>query len=105
MGDLGTGRAGHVGMIAVARKYDPEYESNVERITISIDKQTLKWIKEVAGSRGVSKFLTQAARKQLARARLIAWLDEKDEKYGRSTKAERARTYADMRKIFGRGRK
>lgn len=91
-------------MIAIARKYEPKYESSVERITISIDKQTLNWIKEVAGRRGVSKFLTEAARKQLARARMIALLDELDEKYGRSTKAERARIYRDMRKLSGHDR-
>jgi hypothetical protein len=88
-------------MIAVARKYDSEYESSVERVTISIDKQTLNWIKQVAGRRGVSKFLAEAARKQLWRARVIKLLDELDEKYGKPTKAEKDAIYADMRKIFG----
>jgi hypothetical protein len=88
-------------MLAVARKYDEEYESSVERITISIDRETLKRIRHVAGPRGVSKFLVQAANQELDRTDLLSLLDELDDKYGRSTPAERERIYADMRKIFG----
>lgn len=88
-------------MIAVARKYEHKYDSTMERITISMPKNTLAAIKRVAGPRGVSKFLTDAANKELGYTRLTALLDELDEKYGRPTPAQREAIYADMRKIFG----
>jgi hypothetical protein len=90
--------------VSVARKYESLYESNVERITISIDKHTLDWIKKVAGKRGVSKFLADLARKELARADVLEMLDELDEKYGRPTRAQRERIYRDMRRLSGHGR-
>jgi hypothetical protein len=73
----------------------------MERITISIPKKTLTAIKRIAGPRGVSKFLVEAAEKELGYEAILALLDELDEKYGRSTPEEREKTYADMRKIFG----
>jgi hypothetical protein len=44
-----------------ARKYDSKSEFGVERITITIDKKTLRMIKAVVGPRGVSKFIATAA--------------------------------------------
>ena len=73
----------------------------MERITISIPKKTLNAIKRLAGPRGVSKFLVEAAEERLGYDELLAILDELDEKYGRATPEERERIWADMRKISG----
>jgi hypothetical protein len=88
-------------MIAVARKYDQKYDLHVERITITIPKRTLTAIKRVAGPRGVSKFLVDAAERALGYEALLELLDELDEKYGRSTPEQREKIWADMRRISG----
>jgi hypothetical protein len=87
-------------MIAVARKYVSKYEFRVERITITIDKETLKKIRAVAGPRGVSKFISQAAQESIGRHALFAWFDEMEAKYPPDPKV-REEIYADMEKIFG----
>jgi hypothetical protein len=88
-------------MIAVARQYDSKYELSMERITISIDKKTLDRIKAVAGKRGVSKFLSEAARRHLGQFAWQEFMAERDAKYGKPSRKLRNAIDRDMRKIFG----
>ena len=88
-------------MIAVVRKYDSEYEFSVERITISIDKKTLKRIKALAGARGVSRFLTVAARERLGRMGWQELMVEMEDRWGKPTQPELDEVDRDMRKAFG----
>ena len=86
----------------LARKYALKYESFMERVTASIDKQTLSAIRRVAGKRGVSAFLQIAARERLARLRLLSLLDELDAEHGAPSAEMQAEVGADARRIFGR---
>lgn len=70
-------------------------------MTITIDKATLARIRQITGSRGVSKFIADAARERAGRNEIIALLDELDEKYGPVPPEMYAATDRDMRKIFG----
>jgi hypothetical protein len=74
----------------------------MERVTASIDDETLREIREVAGPRGVSAFLQTAARERLTRLRLLGLLDELDAKHG-APSAKVARAVAkDATRIFRR---
>jgi len=73
----------------------------VERVTITIDKATLARIRQIAGSRGVSKFIAEAARERAGRSELREYLEELDAKYGRVPPEMLAETDRDMRTIFG----
>lgn len=74
---------------------------NMERITTTIDAETLREIRKLAGKRGVSRFLQEAAKERLARIRILALLDELDIKHGEPSPALEAEIDADMRDIFG----
>ncbi len=76
----------------------------MERVTTTMDSETLREIRRVAGKRGVSRFLEQAARERLARLRALALLDQLDARYGAPDEDVRAAIDADMRKIFARPR-
>jgi hypothetical protein len=56
--------------------------------------------KDVAGPRGVSSFLNEAARERLARLELRGLLDELDAKHGAAPAAVRAENARDARRIF-----
>ena len=70
-------------------------------MTITIDKATLARIRQIAGARGVSKFIADAARDRAGQSEILALLDELDEKYGRVPLHVLAKTDREMRKIFG----
>lgn len=70
-------------------------------MTITIDKATLARIRQIAGARGVSKFIADAARDRAGRSEIIELLDELDAKYGPVPPEMYAATDRDMRKIFG----
>lgn len=70
-------------------------------MTITIDRATLARIRQLAGSRGVSKFIAEAARERAGRDELRAYLDELDAKYGRPPPKMLAEIDRDMRNIFG----
>ena len=53
-----------------------KYAMTMERVTASIDSETLNANGEIAGPRGVSAFLQTAARERLARLGLLGLLDE-----------------------------
>jgi hypothetical protein len=74
----------------------------VERITTTIDAVTLAAIRRVAGRRGVSRFLQEAAKRELARLELIGLLDELDATHGRSSDEQRREIDRDARRIFRR---
>jgi hypothetical protein len=57
-------------------------------------------IRHVAGPRGVSSFLNEAARERLARLELRGLLDELDAKHGAAPAAVRAEIARDARRIF-----
>ena len=59
-----------------------KYDSRMERVTATIDEETLIAIRRVAGRRGVSAFLQIAARERLARLRILSLLDELDSAHG-----------------------
>ena len=77
----------------------------MERVTATMDDETLARIREVAGPRGVSSFLETAARERLARLELIGLLDELDARHGAPSPAVRRQVDAQARKAFGRKRK
>lgn len=74
----------------------------MERVTATMDAETLGAIRRVAGRRGVSSFLQIAARERLARLQLLTLLDEVDAAHGAPTDAIRAEVDADARRIFRR---
>jgi hypothetical protein len=78
------------------------YELFVERVTATLDPETLAAIKRVAGPRGVSKFLQTAAREHLARLELRGLLDELNARFGAPSEALREEVAADMERVFGR---
>ena len=53
-----------------------------EKISATIDKDLVEQIRAMVGPRGVSSFLTQAAREKLQRARILAYLDSLDAEHG-----------------------
>lgn len=77
-----------------------KYASIVERVTATIDSQTLAQIRRVAGRRGVSSFLATAAKERLARLELLALLDDLDDKHGAPSATVRAEVARDARRIF-----
>ena len=76
----------------------------MERVTATIDAETLAAIREVAGPRGVSAFLQTAARERIARLRVLGLLDELDARHGEPTRAVRRAVAADAQRLFGRRR-
>jgi hypothetical protein len=72
----------------------------MERVTATMDDETLAAIREVAGPRGVSAFLQTAARERLARLRILGLLDELDSRHGKPSAAVRRRVAADARRVF-----
>jgi hypothetical protein len=74
----------------------------MERVTATIDSQTLARIKRVAGKRGVSAFIAAAAKARLARLELLGYLDELDKKFGAVPEKVRRKVDRDMRRIFGK---
>lgn len=88
------------GCSRLAKKYECEYELSMERITATLDEETVQKIRHVAGPRGVSSFLNQAARERLARLELRGLLDELDAKHGAAPPAIRAEVRRDARRIF-----
>jgi len=76
----------------------------MERITTTIDDETLAEIREIAGPRGVSAFLQAAATERLARLRLLGLLDELDARHGAPSAKIRRDVAKEARAIFRRGR-
>lgn len=85
----------------MSAQYELQYAYEVERVTITIDKATLARIRQIAGSRGVSKFIADAARERAGQSEILEMLNELDAKYGRVPPHVLAATDRDMRKIFG----
>jgi hypothetical protein len=77
-----------------------KYESAVERVTATIDRETLTAIREIAGPRGVSAFLQAAARERVARLRVLGLLDELDARYGKPGKAVEQSVARRARRVF-----
>ena len=76
----------------------------MERVTTTIDGETLAAIRELAGPRGVSSFLQAAARERLKRLRLLGLLDELDARYGKPTASVMRAVAKDARQVFRRKR-
>jgi hypothetical protein len=74
----------------------------MERVTATLEAETLKKIRRVAGPRGVSRFLSIAARERLARLELLGLLDELDARHGPPDRAVRDGVDRDARRIFRR---
>jgi len=72
----------------------------MERVTATLEEETLAKIRHVAGPRGVSSFLNQAARERLARLELRGLLDELDAKHGPVPPKVRADVAREARRIF-----
>ena len=72
----------------------------MQRVTATLDEETLAKIRRVAGPRGVSSFLNLAASERLARLELRGLLDDLDVKHGAVSAAVRAEIAADARRIF-----
>jgi hypothetical protein len=94
------GRTGSCRFWALAPKYYSEYALGMERVTATLDEQTLAKIRHVAGPRGVSSFLNEAARQHLARLELRGLLDDLDAKHGAAPAAVRTEIARDARRIF-----
>lgn len=76
----------------------------MERVTATLDGETLAAIKEIAGPRGVSSFLEEAARERLARLKIVALLDELDARHGAASPALRRQVDRTAKRIFKRRR-
>ena len=74
----------------------------MERVTATIDEETLSAIREVAGPRGVSAFLQRAAQEKLKRLHLLEMLDELDARYGKPSPRTMNAIAKDARRIFRR---
>jgi hypothetical protein len=74
----------------------------VERITATIDEETLAAIRRVAGTRGVSAFLQVAARERLGRLGVLKLLDDLDAKHGKPSARVAADVAARARRAFRR---
>lgn len=74
----------------------------MERVTATLESETVKRIRRVAGPRGVSRFLDLAARERLARLELLGLLDDLDARHGRIDPAITAEVDRDARRIFRR---
>lgn len=74
----------------------------MERVTATLESETVKRIRRVAGPRGVSRFLDLAARERLARLELLGLLDDLDARHGRIDPAITAEIDRDARRIFRR---
>jgi hypothetical protein len=74
----------------------------MERVTTTFDEETIAAIRRVAGRRGVSRFVQQAARDRLQRLELLGVLDELDRKHGLPSPALRAEVAAEARRLFRR---
>jgi hypothetical protein len=72
----------------------------MERVTATLDEDTLAKIRRVAGPRGVSGFLNEAAREHLARLELRGLLDELDAKHGVAPAEVRAEVARTAKRIF-----
>jgi hypothetical protein len=77
----------------------------MERVTVTIDNETLAAIRAHSGSRGVSSFLQTAARERLARLRLLGLLDDLDARYGAPSQRVQRSVGAEARRIFGQKRR
>ncbi|MBV9947326.1 MAG: hypothetical protein JOZ69_10795 [Myxococcales bacterium] len=75
-------------------------KKDMERVTATIDADTLAKIRRVAAPRGVSRFLNEAARQHLARLEVRGLLDELDAKHGAAPPAIRAEVAREARRIF-----
>jgi len=80
-------------------------KSEMERVTATIDSETLAAIRELAGPRGVSSFLQAAAKERLARLALLDLLDDLDARYGAPNAALNRKVAADARRVFKRRRR
>lgn len=76
--------------------------SRMERVTATLESETVKRIRRVAGPRGVSRFLDLAARERLARLELLGLLDDLDARHGRIDSDVTAEVDRDARRIFRR---
>lgn len=74
----------------------------MERVTATLDEETIASIRRAAGPRGVSAFLQAAARERLARLQMLGLLDELDAKHGEPSAAVRRAVDRDARRIFRR---
>lgn len=73
----------------------------MERLTATFDKKTAARIRRIAGKRGVSAFLQEAAREHLARLELFDLLDDLDARYGAPTPEEVAEVEREAEALFG----
>lgn len=73
----------------------------MERITATFDAETVAAMRRIAGKRGVSAFLQEAARDRLARLELLELLDELDAKHGAPTTDVVAAVDREAERIFG----
>lgn len=74
----------------------------MERVTATLESETMRRIRRVAGPRGVSRFLDVAARERLARLELLGLLDDLDAKHGPVDPAITAEVDRDARRLFRR---
>jgi hypothetical protein len=72
----------------------------MERVTATLDTETLAKIRRVAGPRGVSSFLNEAARERLARLELRGLLDDLDAQHGPVPAEVRAEVARDAKRLF-----
>jgi hypothetical protein len=84
------------------REYDVDYDSKMERVTSTIDEETIAAIRRVAGPRGVSSFLQLAAKERLARLGVLKMLDDLDAKHGKPSPTVRADVATKARRLFRR---
>lgn len=71
-----------------------------EKISATVDKDVVEQIRAMVGPRGVSSFLTEAAREKLQRARILAYLDSLDAEHGPPNKEDEKRAEKMIRRVL-----
>jgi hypothetical protein len=71
-----------------------------EKISATVDQDVVDEIRELVGPRGVSSFLTEAAREKLQRARILTYLKELDDTYGEPDARDRKLAKRKLAKVL-----
>jgi len=72
----------------------------IEKVSASLDTDVMEEVRAMVGPRGVSAFLNQAAREKLQHDRILALLDELDEKHGPPSPQAQTAAAAAIAKIL-----
>lgn len=84
-------------------RMEVQYDLDMEKVTVRLERKTLEQIKRAAGPRGVSRFVKQAAEEKLEKvgyAALEEWLREQDRIFGPIPKHIQDRANRKFKQFF-----